>query len=153
MARRPAIIPAAPDHIPHIAANVRLDDRRELGLLGWEPAQALRLSLRSSLAAWTGTVDDVPVCMFGVSRGELGEGRPWMIGTSDLDQYAIIFLRRCRGQIAEMLNLSPVLANYVSLENSRAIQWLAWLGFTFDDPVPWGRSRKPFQRFELRRQL
>ena len=56
MGHKPAIIPALPEHIPHIAANVRLDDRRELELLSWGPDQALRFSLRSALAAWTGTV-------------------------------------------------------------------------------------------------
>jgi hypothetical protein len=148
---RPAIIPAAPEHIPHIAANVRPDDRRELELLGWAPDQALRLSLRSALVAWTGTVDDAPICMFGVSPGELGEGRPWMIGAADLDRFAVIFLRRCRGQVERMLELRPVLANYISVENIRAIQWLTWLGFSMEVPVPWGRSRQPFYRFELRR--
>lgn len=152
MAHKPAIIPALPEHVAHIAANVRLDDRRELELLSLSPDRALRFSLRSSLSAWTGTVDDVPVCMFGVSPGELGEGRPWMIGTEDLDRFAVIFLRRCRGQVERMLDLKPVLANYISVDNLRAIQWLTWLGFTLETPVPWGRSRQLFHRFELRRQ-
>lgn len=152
IARKPEIIPALAEHIAHIAANVRADDREELNLLGWGAAQALRLSLRSALAAWTGMVDGVPVCMFGVSQGELGEGRPWMIGTGDLDRFAVIFLRRCRVQVERMLDLRPVLVNYVSAENARAIQWLSWLNFTIGDPVPWGRSRQPFHRFELRRQ-
>lgn len=152
MGHKPAIIPAAPEHIPHIARRVREEDRRELALLGLEPDQALRLSLRSALAAWTGTVDDVPVCMFGVSPGEFGEGRPWMIGTADLDRFAMIFLRRNKVKLEEMLDLRPVLANYVSAENVRAIQWLSWLGFTIEAPLSWGRSRQPFHRFELRRQ-
>lgn len=156
MARNiPEIIPAAADHIPVIGKMVRTEDRRELEALDMSPDLALRVSLRSALAAWTGTIDGVPVCMFGVSPGELGEGRPWMIGTEKLDEplVAVIFLRRCRGQVARMLELAPVLANYVSVENVRAIQWLRWLGFTIAPSVPWGRRRQPFHRFELRRKL
>lgn len=138
--------------IPTIGKMVRADDRREFEALSISPGMALRFSLRSAIEAWTGTVDGVPVCMFGVSRGELGEGRPWMIGTADLDRYAVIFLRRCRPQVARMLELAPVLANYVSVENVRAIEWLRWLGFTIEAPVPWGPRRQLFHRFELRRK-
>jgi hypothetical protein len=90
--------------------------------------------------------------MFGVSPGELGEGRPWMIGTKDLDRFAMIFLRRNKAKLKEMLDVRPVLANYVSVKNTRAIAWLTWLGFSFEPPVLWGHGRQPFQRFELRRQ-
>ncbi|BCS54783.1 hypothetical protein [Geobacter sp. SVR] len=147
----PVIIPALPEHVRCIAANMRPADVAEIRALAWEPESALRISLRTSLAAWTGTVDGVPVCMFGVCDGEMGEGRPWMIGTADLERYAVIFLRRCRKQVERMLDIRPVLANYVSVDNNRAIQWLTWLGFTIDAPLPWGARRQLFHRFELRR--
>jgi hypothetical protein len=152
VANKPAIITAEPGHIRTIAAGVRLDDLRELEGLSSSPDLILRLSLRSSVLAWTGTVDDVPVCMFGVSPGELGEGRPWMIGTADLDRFAVIFLRRCRAEIEKMLNSFPVLVNYISVDNVRAIEWLRWLGFTISPPLPWGPRRLLFHRFELRRE-
>jgi hypothetical protein len=149
------VIAADPDHIEHIAANVRPGDMAEMAALGLSPALTLRLSLQTSLKAWTGLVDGVPVCMFGVSEGEHGEGRPWMVGTGRLDDplTAMIFLRRCRKRVEIMLNLRPVLANYVSVENVRAVAWLGWLGFSFSPPFPWGKSRQMFRRFEMRRGL
>lgn len=48
------VIPASPDHIPHLAANLREADRRELMFShGHAPEEALRLSLFRSEAAWT----------------------------------------------------------------------------------------------------
>ena len=151
--RRAEIIRAAPEHIVAIAPRVREADARELASLLLSPERALRTSLRTALAAWTGIVDGVPVCMFGVSPGEMTEGRPWMIGTADLDAVAVIFLRRCRLQVARMLQIRPVLVNYVSADNARAIEWLAWLGFTIEGPIPWGPRGALFHRFSMRREL
>jgi len=155
VAHKVEIMPALPEHIPAIARNMRDADVHEIQLLGWASEPALRISLRTSLAAWTGLVDGIPVCMFGVCDGEMGEGKPWMLGTSKLDDpvTAIIFLRRCKKQVEIMLNLRSVLANYVSIENDRAIKWLSWLGFDIIHPsFTWGARRKPFYRFELRRK-
>lgn len=153
MARhKPEIIEALPEHIAAIASSVRPEDARELASLFLTPERALRISLRSALAAWTGTVDGVPVCMFGVCPGEMMEGRPWMIGTVDLEKYAVIFLRRCRLQVERMLEIRPVLVNYVASENARAIEWLEWLGFTIETPIPWGPRGALFHRFSMRRE-
>lgn len=152
MGRKPQIIPALPEHISTIVACIREDDLRELALLSCGPDALLRMSLRTAFAAWTGTVDGVPICMFGVSSGEIGEGRPWMIGTKDLDRFAFLFLRRCRPQVERMLAIRSVLANYVSVDNTRAIEWLRWLGFEFSEPIKYGPKGGMFRRFELRRR-
>ena len=97
---KPEIIPASADHIPAIAAHVREADRAELWAASCStPEQALARSLGASRLAWTGTIDGVPVCMFGVAPASiLGDvGRPWMIGTDHLDRHPFVFLRRCKG--------------------------------------------------------
>jgi hypothetical protein len=157
MTRVVAVIPATSDHIEAIAANVRRADRIEFAALMMTPGQVLRSGLALSRFACTGTVDGVPICMFGVAPiGGLlfDHGRPWMVGTSLLDDYAMHFLRRCRAQVAEMLNLYPVLSNYVAASNVKAIEWLAWLGFTIaEKPIPCGFRNVPFYHFEMRREL
>lgn len=148
----PEIIPATLEHAASIAANIREADREELRLLGWEPGRVLRLSLAASFIAWTGTVNGVPICMFGVAPGGfIGEGRPWMIGARDLDRHAMIFLRRCKGQVEEMLSITSLMVNYVHTENRRAIQWLRWLGFEIEEAQPYGPFEAPFHRFTMRR--
>lgn len=100
-------------------------------------------------------IDGNPVCMFGVAPGSIVTGgKVWMLGTEALDDplNAIIFLRRCRKQVDEMLEISPVLTNYVHAENARAISWLRWLGFKVEDnPVPYGPKRELFYRFSMTR--
>ncbi|MDT8419345.1 MAG: hypothetical protein RQ754_02850 [Desulfuromonadales bacterium] len=152
---RARIVQALPEHIPMIAQNVREDDRREFAALWTTAEQAMRAGLPSATAAWTGLVDDEPICMFGVSPvGFLlpEQGRPWMMGTDRLDEHAVLFLRRCRPVIRDMLRLYPHLVNHVASFNVRAVQWLKWLGFSVDEenPVNLGKG-VPFYRFEMRR--
>jgi hypothetical protein len=154
MPRAVAIIPALPEHIPAIADQVREADRAEFAAL-WQTAfSVMTESLQVSTEAWTGTVDGVPVCMFGVAPvGFLVPeyGRPWMVGTHHLDRHSRLFLRRCRKQVAAMHRRYPVLVNCVAAANTRAIRWLQWLGFQVDDkPIPVGLYDVPFYRFERR---
>jgi len=61
------VITATDEHAIHIAENVRDADREELWascMLG--PLPIMRNGIKYSDEALTGTVDDVPVCMFGV---------------------------------------------------------------------------------------
>lgn len=153
---RAKIVPALPEHIPMIAQNVREDDRREFAALWTTPEQAMQAGIVGSPAVWTGLVDEVPIAMFGVApAGFLSPqtGRPWMVGTELLDQHALLFLRRCRPQVARMLDYFPELVNYVAAFNHGAIAWLKWLGFQFaPQPVLLGKG-VPFYRFELRRSV
>lgn len=128
----PSIVPASSLHIPAIVENMRAEDIEELALLGLTPLYAVENSFEYAKAAWTGLVDGVPVCMFGVSPSDSPlKGRPWMMGTKLLEAHAMIFLRRCRPQVLMMLRLYPFLENFVSVDNKRAIEWLRWLGFSF----------------------
>ena len=156
MGKRAQIITALPGHIGPIGQNVREADKLEFAANMRTAEQVMTAGLKISTVAWTGLVDDVPVCMFGVAPvGSIfiaEYGRPWMVGTRLLDDVAVLFLRRCRGQIKEMLDLYPVLSNYVAASNTQAIRWLRWLGFKVSDfPVPMGIRAVPFLHFELRR--
>lgn len=127
-----AIVPATLNHIPWVANHVRPEDRVELrDLYGHDPFSALTLSYFVSDWAMTGLVRGEPVCMFGVAPadGQPGVGRPWMIGTSLLDRYQVVFLRNCRPQVARMQENYPLLENWVDRGNKRALRWLRWLGF------------------------
>lgn len=148
------IVPAAHEHIEPIAAHVREADREELWAASCStPDKVMERALAVSNQAWTGLLDGVPVCMFGVAPvSALSDvGRPWMVGTDHLDAHAPVFLRRCRGVVKAMLQQFPTLENYVDQRNARAVEWLRWLGFTFGTPEPMGPYRMPFIKFEMRR--
>ena len=147
------IVPAAAEHIPAIAANVRAADREELWAAGCRsPLDCMRHGLDYSDKAWTGLMDGEPVCMFGcVPASILGNtGRPWLVGTKLLDRHPLVFLRRCKGHVREMAERFDRLENYVDARNLRAMAWLAWLGFDICEQVRTGPYGRAFFRFEMR---
>ena len=148
------IIPAKNEHIEVIASDMRQADADEVFAASMmSPADALQVSLDGSPFAWTGTVDGVPVCMFGVSSECVLtlRGVPWLLAARSLERYQAAFLRRCRAFLQRMLAIYPVLVNYVDVRNVVSMRWLRWMGFTFDDPAPFGPFGLPFARFEMRR--
>lgn len=151
------IVPAHSDHAVHIANNMREADRQEcMAMAGKGPLTALYDSLRVSVAAWTGFVDLEPICMFGVSpRSILGDvGSPWLLGTDKIAENALSFLRRNKAYVQRMLDIFPVLENFVDARNHLSIIWLVWLGFTIERPaVVCGVERRPFFRFEMRKNF
>lgn len=116
-----------------IVADIREADAIEMRLLGTDPESALLEGLQSSSWARTALVDGVPVCMFGVACENymLGRGVPWMLSANGIDRVKKRFVKECRGVVDEMRQCHPVLGNVVHAENTRAIQWLKWLGFEF----------------------
>ena len=150
----PAIVPAVTEHILAIVANIREADRQELWAARMEtPERALTSSLEESSIAWTGTIDNEPVCMFGVAfSSAFGyTGHPWMIGTTHLEEHSHTFLRRCKGCVEQMKAECRYLENYVDLRNETAIKWLIWLGFElWIPPVPMGPFGLPFVHFTMR---
>jgi len=141
-------------HIRHVADNCRKTDKAELFALALiDPYNAIKDGVETSETSWTGLINNVPVCIFGVCPvgGLFGNmGRPWMIGTDLIDQHAITFLRRNKKFVKMMLNQYGYLSNYVDCRNTKAIQWLRWLGFSFNEPEPMGPFMLPFMRFEMR---
>lgn len=136
-----------------MAPHVRPADVDEAYAASGLPIErALADSVRFSSHAWAGTVDGEVACIFGVAPVNLlaGKGAPWLLGTELIERHAIAFLRRNRSYIRIMLSMYNHLENHVDCRNAQSIQWLRWLGFTFDEPAPYGHLRMPFMRFEMR---
>lgn len=148
---RTAIVPAQAAHVAAIAAAVRAQDAAELAA-GWNatPEQCMHYGLR--FVAFTGLVDDAPVCMFGVTPFSVlaREGVPWMVGTVALEQLSVekALLRHARGEFAHLRAGYARLFNVVDDANAAGKRWLAWLGFQMGEPFPFGRGT--FRCFEWR---
>jgi hypothetical protein len=150
------IAAASPDHIAHIANHMREADRLEcMAMAGKGPHAALTDSLAASVYAWTGLVDNEPICIFGVSPRDLlaGVGSPWLLGTHGIGGIALAFLRRNQAYVRRMLDIFPVLENYVDVRNHLSIRWLGWLGFSIEKtPVICGAEKRPFYRFGMKKE-
>jgi hypothetical protein len=147
------IVPATLDHVYWIGPNMRQADVDEIAAsVGYGPVRGTLDSFERSAIAWTGLVDEEPVCIFGVSPVDIlaGVGCPWLLGTEQVVRYAVTFLRLNKGYVARMLSMFPHLENFVDARNAHSIRWLKWLGFQFDPaPVPYGVSKLPFYRFHM----
>lgn len=151
----PSIVAGTWEHLGAVAHGMRKADRDEVWAASHSsPYEALAHAMDTSTQVWTGMIDDRPICMFGVAPVSLlgGIGIPWMLGTDDIERHQLIFLRRCRPVVAEMLTLYNHLVNLVDERNTTSQRWLKWLGFTLHDPQPHGPDAMPFRLFELRRQ-
>lgn len=145
------IVPAREEYVGFVAANMRQADRDEI----WashhlRPEQALRRCLRETPKAFAAVIDGEVCCLFGVTPRSIltGHGMLWMLGTDGIVRHQYRFLRDSI-ECADAMNREyPILMNYVSDANEASKRWLRWLGFTLDDPAPYGVERQLFRRFE-----
>lgn len=142
-------VAASPAHVGTIANRMREIDAKECAVMGRSPKQALRLSLRASVAAWTAKVDGRPEAMFGVSTLSLlgGEGSPWLLMTEDAVRHRRALLADARRYVDILQASFPILSNNVHADNAIAIRWLERLGFTVGPVFDFGgHPMRPFER-------
>lgn len=149
------IVPATAEHIEAMLPYVRQADVNEfLATNGWGPRRVLETGLRTSTFCCAGLVNGEVVTIFGVAPASMigGSGIPWLVGTDALEKYQRTFLRRCGKVVNAMLTVYPYLENYIDARNHVARAWLNWLGFTIEEPKPYGIQRLPFHRFHMERK-
>ena len=114
--------------------------------------RALQLGLERSLRAWVIESDGLPLAAVGDTMHVIGVGVPWMVTTDHIASDPRHFLRASRAVLGDMLRRHHTLLNYVDARNAAAIRWLSWLGFTIDEPVPYGVQGLPFRQFHMIRR-
>lgn len=156
MSRRVEVVPAQAEHIVAISDRLRPADVAEL----WagsrsEPLDALVRAVRVSSESWAGVVDGETICLFGVAPMSVlgGRGSPWMLGTDGVDRNFVTFLRGCRAVVSRWRSVYPTLENVVDERNVAAHRWLRWLGFTLDEPRPYGPDKMPFRPFHMKPEV
>ena len=151
-----SIRPALLVDIPHLAANLREADRREIWASSLaDPETALRYSFEKSDRVWTGLIENRPAVMFGIGRGQIltGQVSAWLLGTREIEKIPRLFLEESRVWVAEMLEVYGSMSNYVDARNRRTLSWLRRLGARFGKPVPFGALGKPFVPFVIEREV
>lgn len=146
-AYKPYVRPSVVEDIPYLAENIREADQLEIWHLARIlPIEAFTDGFESSDAPLTVVWGDKPVAMFGVT-GVKGIGVPWMLATDDLVKIRKSFLRECKRYLDEMHKVYPYLTNQVWAKNTVHIQWLKWMGFTFETPYFYGPDNELFIEF------
>jgi hypothetical protein len=146
------ICDATLEDIEYLASNLRDIDKREIAAVSGRSTKAVLMSgATKSEYCKVAIVDGVPMCIYGVSRaGALsGVGYIWLLGTDEIDKHAVKFIRGCAIQISEIVKDFNLVENWCHAENKKTIRWLKWLGFTFEDPKPYGRKKEMFHKFYM----
>lgn len=145
-------------HIDTLAENMREADKREIDLaLGLDPLVVLQDTLRVSwfkrMAYREEDGDIVPVAFFGIATHpeEGWVGIPWMLAAEEAYRYKLSIVRLSKDFMQLPTKRYGMLENHVHFENEKAIKLLKHLGFTVDEPEPWGVQGALFRRFHWSR--
>lgn len=133
-----------------LAAAIRDIDRKEIYLIAMiDPLPAIRATAANAMAAWTAHYDGKLACIFGVNRqNALSDvGVPWLLGTPEIDNMPVSFLRASRVYYDRYCQVFPQMENWILAENKISAGWLSWLGFDMDQPKAFGIFGAPFIRF------
>ncbi len=147
---RVSVHPASAWDMEFVAAHMRVADLREVwASTALPPREALRFSASVSHETWAARLNGVPACIWGLGIGSAltGVARPWLLGTDAIARHPARFLRRSRGTVEAWGSRHPLLENWCDARNELSLRWLAWLGFTLEEPAPFGPFGFPFVRF------
>ena len=138
---------AISNEVAHVCNNMRDSDRLEI----WHshrrtPIEAI--SVCSNANPHIVLVDNVPCIVFGCSDNGIN-GTPWLLATQLIQTIGVRFIRGSKTIVEGWLNKHDYLENFVHAKNEISIQWLKWLGFSFEETII--VNNEPFTRFIKRR--
>lgn len=127
--------------VAYVAHNMREIDIREVLLLkGMPPYEGLSDCVAN--ARWSMTMaigqgfSAEPIAIFGVTPATvMGQiGRPWLLGTDGFGRKnARPIVESTRTMVDLMHAEFPVLQNWAHVDNTLALRWLQWAGFSLGE--------------------
>jgi len=129
---KPFIHPLQPGDVEELSQTMRPEDVEEVRLSCDETTLntlliATATTSSCSVIEWKGKV----VAIFGISGVKGLYGVPWMLGTDDIKRVRKFLIRGCRDMASKYLEDYSYLTNACWSKNTVHIDWLKWLGFTF----------------------
>lgn len=146
------ILPATRDHVLQLIDTIREDDKKEIESYGFSYARGIWKSYRHGLKNTTGLINGKVGAIWGVGGDYIGEvGQPWLLTSSEVHNISPLkFARIYQKEVKKMLELFPILVNYVANEYTEAIRLLDIVGFTIGEPRPMGKKGALYRKFEMR---
>jgi hypothetical protein len=138
-----------------LARTMREEDKREI----WKshhktPEQALMEGYLESEICFTIEHNEKPIAMFGiVPQTLIGGATVWLLGSIEIEKIQRAFIRHSKRFLDMFLEYYPYLENWVSVENTKSIGWLKYLGATIEEAQPYGIERALFRHFYFLREL
>lgn len=166
------IVPLTAKHADIIPRLRQADIDEIWAMEGMEPKLAVAYSIACADPGWAAELDGRTEAVFGIGPaqavassdardtsasmrvGPVGEtldggriGRPWLVGSDEIEKHPITFYRMSRGIIGEMKTRYAMLENWVDARNKLSIRWLEWGGFHIEPAENTGYENIPFHRF------
>ncbi len=156
MAAEVIIRPATYDDARALALNMRVADAEEVyASSGHHPYQVLANALEKSPSPAAGLINGKLAALFGLfSYSILGDvGIPWLMTSTVVDYYPVLFYRMSRRIMDDMKADYPVLVQMVDARHTQALGWLQRLGFHKEPAQKYGYAQLPFHRMIWRRYV
>lgn len=118
------------EDIEAIIPRLRAHDRKTIERLSLDPVALLRRTFDNGSPMFTATVDDAPVCMWGLEKKSLlSTWMLWMLTTDAIDANPVRFLRESRKIVKSLSSAYGTIEGMVDSDFDISIKWLRWLGF------------------------
>lgn len=145
------IVPATLEHVQALGQCMNDEDMQEAVAGGLVPRRALWRGWKQSLIRYAALVDGEIAAMWGVSGSIMGGiGVPWLVTARAARKVSPHEFRKIYvNEVRKMLEIYPVLVNYVDARYDGAVRMLKISGFNLDEPAPLGKFRRMFRKFML----
>jgi len=107
-------------------------------LYDYTPEQSLFYSFTNSTFKYSIVHDEEVIAMGGIYQPAdaiAQKARLWFLSSQKLDNVERSFLRQCKNFMGTMLEMYPLLYNFVNVDNKPAVTWLKWIGAKFGDTI------------------
>ena len=113
-----------------LGARLRPGDEAEVQAAGFEPVEAVEISLGQSHEAWVAEEDGQVIAAWGyTAMGMFAEAEVWLLTAPEVERHRKLFLRMNTDFLAYVLEHHGSAMCHVHAEYRKAVNWLAWLGF------------------------
>jgi hypothetical protein len=131
-----------------VAQDMREADKDEVEASGgFSPLEALLVSYRASEPCYAATLDDRAVALFGVSPADADVGVIWMLGTNDITDHPVTFMRWSRTVVPMLIRPYKMVCNIVDKRNTAHVEWIRRTGFSFIREIIHGPQNITFYEF------
>lgn len=131
------ILPTTVEHIRMLVADLRDDDLREIDKWGVTPFKGIWRAYRNSKECNSCFIGNRIMAIGGLNGSVLGfVGNPWLMTSTLVDEYPLVFASLYRKELKKMLNQYHVLETFVDSCYAKSIKLMTIIGFKKREFVP-----------------
>lgn len=148
------IIPTTVEHIRLLIPILREEDLREIDKWGASPFKGIWRAYRSSKECHSCFIGNKIMAIGGIKGSVLGfVGNPWLITSTVVDEYPLVFSSLYRTEIKKMLKSYQVLETWCDSAYTKSLKMMRIIGFKEREFRPCGKDGGLLVRLEMERSV